>query len=57
MLQIYNSFEAWKNIKNTNICIKQNIESSFNILNELKRKNKENKNKEMEEKELKMKEL
>ena len=67
----YNSFETWKNklniifdyldeplyIKNTNICIKQNIGRPFNILNELKRQNKENKIKEMEEKELKMKEI
>ena len=67
-----NSFETWKNklniifdyldepfyIKNTNICIKQNIGRPFNILNdELKRQNKENKIKEMEEKELKMKEF
>ena len=51
----FNSFDTWKNklniifdyldeplyIKNTNICIKQNIGKPFNILNELKRQNKE----------------
>ena len=51
----FNSFDTWKNklniifdyldeplyIKNTNICIKENIGKPFNILNEIKRQNKE----------------
>ena len=61
----FNSFDTWKNklniifdyldeplyMKNTNICIKQNIGRPYNILNELKKQNKENKKKEMSEKE------
>ena len=59
----FNIFESWKNklniifdyldeplyIKNTNVCLKQNIGKPFNILNEIKKQNKENKKKEAEE--------
>ena len=58
----FNSFDSWKSklniifeyldeplyIKNTNICIKDNIGRPFNILDELKKQNKENKKKEKE---------
>ena len=58
----FNSYDDWKNklniifeyldeplyIKNTNICIKQNIGKPFNILDELKKQSKENKAKEAE---------
>ena len=60
----YNNFDSWKNklniifdyldeplyIKNTNVCIKQNIGRPFNILKEIQRQNKESKIKEKEEK-------
>ena len=61
----YNNFDTWKNklniifdyldeplyIKNTNICIKQNIGRPFNILKELQKQNKESRKKENEDKE------
>ena len=58
----FNSFDTWKNklniifdyldeplyIKNTNLCIKENIGRPYNILNELKKQNQEKKRKDKE---------